>query len=47
MIITQVYAPSVAHDDEDVERFYEFIESTVAELLKKGIVIVQGDWMPN
>lgn len=44
MTIIQVYVPISDHDDEEVEMFYEFTESTRAEVPKKDILIVPGDW---
>lgn len=40
--MTQDYAPTL--DDKEVEKFYDFIESTIVEVSKKEIIIVQGDW---
>ena len=44
MTIIQVYAPTTDHDDEEVEKFYELLESTIMEVPKKDILIIQGDW---
>ena len=44
MTIIQVYAPTTDHDDEEVEKFYELLESIITEVPKKDILIVQGDW---
>ena len=44
MIIIQVYTPTTDHDDEEVKRFYGLLESTITEVHKKDILIVQGDW---
>ena len=44
MTIIQVYAPTTDHDDEEVKKFYELLESTIMEVPKKDILIVQGDW---
>ena len=44
MTIIQDYAPTTDHDDKEVEKFYELLESTIMEVPKKDIVIVQGDW---
>lgn len=42
MAIIQFHASN--HDDEKVDKFYEFIESTIAEVPKKNITIVQRHW---
>lgn len=42
MTIIQVYNPTSDDDDEEVEMFY--VESTIVEVPKKDIIIVQGDW---
>ena len=44
MTIIQVYAPTTDHNDEEVEKFYELLESTIMEAPKKDILIIQGDW---
>lgn len=40
--IIQVYTLTSDDDDEEVEKFY--VESTIVEVPKKDIIIVQGDW---
>ena len=42
--IIQVYAPTSAAPDEEINRFYEELESLTAVTPKKDILIVQGDW---
>ena len=44
MTIIQVYAPTTDHNDEEVGKFYELLESTIMEVPKKDILIIQGDW---
>ena len=44
MTIIQVYAPTTDHNDEEVKKFYELLESTIMEVPKKDILIIQGDW---
>ena len=39
MTIIQVYAPTTDHNDEE-----ELLESTITEVPKKDILIVEGDW---
>ena len=31
-------------DDDLVEAFYEQLESTIKEILRKDLLIIQGDW---
>ena len=42
--IVQVYAPTSAHSDEEIENFYEQIQETIDKVPKKDILVVQGDW---
>mgnify|MGYP006273469667 CR=1 FL=1 len=42
--IFQVYAPTTAHDDEEVEEFYEELENSIKKVPKKDLLIVQGDF---
>ena len=44
MTIIQVYAPTTDHDDEEVKKFYKLLESTITEVPKRDILIIQGDW---
>ena len=44
MTIIQVYAPTSDHEDEEIEEFYELLDTTIAKVPKKDILIVQGDW---
>ena len=44
MTTIQVYAPTTDHDDKEVKKFYELLESTITEVPKKNILIIQGDW---
>ncbi|XP_076452247.1 uncharacterized protein LOC143287892 [Babylonia areolata] len=44
LTIIQVYAPTTDHDDEETEEFYEQIDSIIATVPKKDMLIVQGDW---
>ena len=32
------------YDDDDVEECYEQLESTVKEIPRKDLLIIQGDW---
>ena len=43
-LIIQVYAPTSDHEDEEIEEFYELLDTTIAKVPKKDILIVQGDW---
>jgi len=42
--IVQVYTPTTDHSDEEIEQFYDHLQTVKYRLLKKDIVIVQGDW---
>ena len=42
--IIQVYAPTSDHEDQEVEEFYEKIESIIQKTPKKDLLIVQGDF---
>ncbi|XP_076454867.1 uncharacterized protein LOC143289703 [Babylonia areolata] len=44
LTIIQVYAPTTDHGDEETEEFYEQIDSIIATVPKKDMLIVQGDW---
>ena len=41
--VIQVYAPTADHEDE-VEQFYEQLNSIIAKTPKKDILVVQVDW---
>ena len=40
---TSQSAPTSDHEDEEVEQFYDRLDSTIAKTPKKDIVVVQGD----
>ena len=42
--IIQIYAPTTSHKDEEVEHFYEELESAITKSPENDILIVQGDW---
>jgi len=42
--IIQIYAPTSAYDDNEVELFYQDLEKTIKKVHRKDILIVQGDW---
>lgn len=42
--IIQVYAPTSDHDDEELEEFYEQLDSIIKKTPKKDILTVLGDW---
>ena len=42
--VTQVYAPTTSHSDEETEMFYETLEETIMRTRKKDITIIIGDW---
>ncbi|CAF4610108.1 unnamed protein product, partial [Rotaria sp. Silwood2] len=39
-----VYAPTSASSDEEIEAFYNSIENTLAEVPKKDLILMSGDW---
>ena len=42
--IIQVYAPTTDHSDEEIEHFYNKLQSTISEIDKSDIIVIQGDW---
>lgn len=44
MSVIQVYAPTADSTEDDIEVFYEKLESTLREIPKKDIRIIVGDW---
>ena len=42
--IIQIYAPTTAYTDEEIEQFYESIDNTIKETPKKDFLIIQGDF---
>ena len=42
--VIQVYAPTSDHEDEEVQQFYEQLDSVITKTPKKDILVVQGDW---
>ena len=44
LTIIQAYAPTAEYDEEELEVFYEQLDSNIALVPKKDILIVQGDW---
>ena len=42
--VIQFYAPTSDHENEEVERLYEQLDSIIAKTPKKDTVVVQGDW---
>jgi len=41
--VVQVYAPTTEATEEDIDNFYTLLESTIKDLPRREIVIVQGD----
>ena len=41
--VIQFYAPTSDHEDEQVEQFYEQLDSIIAKAPMKNILVVQGD----
>ncbi|XP_076438257.1 uncharacterized protein LOC143277357 [Babylonia areolata] len=44
LTIIQVYTTTTDHDDEETEEFYKQIDSIIATVPKRDMLIVQGDW---
>ena len=42
--IIQAYAPTIDHDDDDIEDFYGQLQEVIDQTPKKDILVVQGDW---
>ena len=42
--IIQVYAPTTDYDDEQIEQFYNQIQTVIDKVNKKDTLIIQGDW---
>ena len=42
--IIQIYVPTTAYTDEEIEQFYESIDNTIKETPKKDLLIIQGDF---
>eukprot|EP00794_Sanderia_malayensis_P009660 gene9660-biopygen7980 len=42
--VIQVYAPTSDYTEEDIEGFYNQLESTLKRIPKKDILVVMGDW---
>ena len=45
--IIQIYAPTTAYTDEEIEQFYESIDNTIKETPNKDFLIIQGDFNAN
>ena len=42
--IIQVYAPTTDYDDEQIEQFYNQIQTVIDKVKKKDTLIIQEDW---
>ena len=42
--IIQAYAPTSDYDDNKIEEFCDQLQNVIDQTLKKGILVVQGDW---
>src|ERR1700733_9163342 len=42
--VIQVYAPTAASTEEDIEAFYKKLTSEIEEVNKQDILILEGDW---
>ena len=45
--IVQAYAPASDYDDNEIEEFYDQLQSVIDQTPKKDILVVQGDWNEN
>ena len=46
-ITIQIYPPTTAYANEEIEQFYESIDNTIKETPKKDLLIIQGDFNAN
>ena len=42
--IIHVYAPTAESSEDDIESFYDVVENGIAEVPRKDIIIIIGDW---
>ena len=42
--VIQVYAPTADHEEDEIDDFYNQLQSTIDKVNKKDILIIQGDW---
>ena len=40
--IIQVYAPTSSHADSEIDHFYQQLQETIGQTLKKDILVVEG-----
>ena len=38
------YAPTLDHDDNEIEEFYDQLQNVIDQTPRKDILVVQGDW---
>ena len=41
--VVQAYAPTSDYDDNEIEEFYDQLQNTIDQTLKKGILVIRGD----
>jgi len=44
IMIVQVYMPTTASEEEEVDNLYEIIEEKLADIKGKDYTVVMGDW---
>ena len=44
LVIVQVYMPTSAHEDEEVNEVYNMIEEIVAKEKGRDYLVIMGDW---
>ena len=42
--ITQVYAPTTDHTDEEIEILYNDLQHSISKMSKKDILVIQSYW---
>ena len=45
--VIQVYAPTSNAEEDEVERFHEYIQDLLELTLKKDVLFIRGDWNAN
>ena len=44
MVVIQVYMPTTAHEEEDVDNIYEVLEEKMSKIKGKEYTVIMGDW---
>ena len=45
--VIQVYAPTSNAEEDEVERFHEYLQDLLELTLKKDVLFIRGDWNAN